>query len=165
MAATILQGAGDVAVLLNPGPESFPKECPHCSKVIHANGALFESYMTRCLCSRPDQINLSDISFSADSDNCCKIQGNFKSVFNCNGMKFAHQNIRSLLSKIDELPILFADLNNNIHFLTLSETWHDSDVLDSELSIDGYRLFRTDDRNKNGGGFFLFFLISNRLYN
>jgi hypothetical protein len=78
-------------------------------------------------------------------------------------MKFAHQNIRSLLSKIDELRILFADLNNNIHFLTLSETWHDSDVLDSELSIDGYCLFRTDDRNKNSGGFFVVvFLISNR---
>ena len=27
----------------------------------------------------------------------------------------------------------------------------DSDVLDSELSIDGYRLFR-NDRNRNGGG-------------
>ena len=78
-------------------------------------------------------------------------------------MKFAHQNIRSLLSKIDELRILFADLNNNIHFLTLSETCHDSDVLDSELSIDGYCLFRTDERNKNGGGFFVVvFLISNR---
>ena len=115
MAALILQGAGDVALLLNPGPESLPKECPHCSKVIHANGALFESYMTRCLCSRPDEINLSDISLSADSDNCCKILDNFKSVLNCNGMKFAHQNIRSLLSKIDELRILFADLNNNIY--------------------------------------------------
>ena len=124
MAALILQGAGDLAVLLNPGPESLPKDGPHCSKVIHANGALFESYMTRCLCSRPDEINISDISIS-DSDNCCKIQGNFKSVLNCNGMKFAPQNIRSLLSKIDELRILFADLNN-ILFLTLSETWHDS---------------------------------------
>ena len=116
MAALILQGAGDVAVLLNSGPESLPKECPHCSKVIHAKGALFESYMTRCLCSRPDEINLSDISLS-DSDNCCKIHGNFKSVFNCNGMKYAHQNIRSFLSKIDELRIRFADLNNSSHYL------------------------------------------------
>ena len=112
MAALILQRAGDVAVLLNPGP----------------------AY----------QVNDS-ISDSSG----CEMYGELKEIFNCSGMKFVHQNVRSLLSKIDELRILIADLNNNIHFLTLSEIWRD--ILDSEINIDGYRLFRKDC-NRNGGG-------------
>ena len=112
MAALILQRAGDVAVLLNPGP----------------------AY----------QVNDS-ISDSSG----CEMYGELKEIFNCSGMKFVHQNVRSLLSKIDELRVLIADLNNNIHFLTLSEIWRD--ILDSEINIDGYRLFRKDC-NRNGGG-------------
>ena len=55
MIALLLQKAGDVAVLLHPGPERLSEKYP--------------------------------------------IQGNFKSVLDCKGTKFAHQNIRSLLPK------------------------------------------------------------------
>ena len=55
------------------------------------------------------------------------------------------------MPKVDELPITLAELMNNIHLFPLSETWLDSQILDSEIDISGYRVFR-QDRNRNGGG-------------
>ena len=40
---------------------------------------------------------------------------------------------------------------NNIHLFTLSNTWLDSQILNSEIDISSYRVFR-QDRNRNGGG-------------
>ena len=42
-------------------------------------------------------------------------------------------------------------VHNGIHILTLSETWLNESISDTEISIPGYNLFRLD-REKNGGG-------------
>ena len=44
---------------------------------------------------------------------------------------------------------------NTIHILAVSETHLDATVLDTEVSIDGYNMFRRD-RNKHGGGIALY---------
>jgi hypothetical protein len=42
-------------------------------------------------------------------------------------------------------------LNSGIHLLTLSETWLSSDILDSEIDIVGYTLYRRDRKTRGGG--------------
>jgi len=63
------------------------------------------------------------------------------------GLRIAHLNCRSLLSHILELTMLL-----KLDVLTLSETWLDDTIPDSEiLPVDcGYLLFRRD-RNRHGG--------------
>ena len=55
------------------------------------------------------------------------------------------------MPKVDKLRIALVELMNNIHLFTLSNTWLDSQILDSEIDISSYRVFR-QDRNRNGGG-------------
>ena len=68
------------------------------------------------------------------------------------GLKMAHQIIQSLSCKVDQLRILLLnDLKNELHILTLSETWAKRDLSDAELNIPGYKLFRKDRDGRNGG--------------
>ena len=65
------------------------------------------------------------------------------------GMKVCHLNAQSLLSCIDELNIWLKA--NPYQIITLSETWLDSTVHDSEIAIPGFQIIRKD-RNRHGGG-------------
>ena len=80
--------------------------------------------------------NLSNISASDI--------GNLR-VYYCNG--------RSLLPKIDELKVLVTISKPDI--ITIVETWLDQDILDSEVSIQDYRIFRRD-RSRHGGGLVIY---------
>ena len=65
------------------------------------------------------------------------------------GLYIMHLNIRSLLPKIDQLRAWLAYNNPNI--ITLSKTWLTSNISDADISIDNYKLFRSD-RSTRGGG-------------
>ena len=60
-----------------------------------------------------------------------------------------HVNTRSLLRHFDDVSSLVS--SERPHILALSETWLDSSVVDGEVHIPGYTLFRFD-RNRSGGG-------------
>ena len=62
-------------------------------------------------------------------------------------------NVRSLVHKISELR--FIATKTRAVVISLSETWLDESVLDSEMSISDYCLVRCD-RNRNGGGVCLY---------
>ena len=62
-----------------------------------------------------------------------------------------HQNIQSITKKINELRLICSSVQLGIHFITLSETWLNEQILDSEISIEGYKVFRLDRANKGGG--------------
>ena len=64
-------------------------------------------------------------------------------------MKNFFFNARSLFPKLDELKLLC--LIHHPHLIFVTETWLSSDILNSELSITGYSLYRLD-RNRHGGG-------------
>ena len=61
-----------------------------------------------------------------------------------------HLNIRSLFNKLDELQV-FLENRSRALVLGLSETWLDSSLLDAELEVPGFSLYRKD-RNRRGGG-------------
>ena len=56
-------------------------------------------------------------------------------------MKIVQQNIPGLPKKINELQLICSSLHSGIHLLTLSETWLNKQISDSEMSIPGYKVF------------------------
>jgi len=65
------------------------------------------------------------------------------------GIKIVHLNIRSLIPKIDLLRAWVALHKPNI--ITLSETWLNSSISDTEINLLNYTLYRSD-RSSRGGG-------------
>ena len=71
-------------------------------------------------------------------------------------------NARSILNKIDELRVLVAERNPDI--VGITESWCYNEILDSELELNGYKLYREDRRDTfkgRGGGVLLY--ISNSI--
>ena len=60
-----------------------------------------------------------------------------------------HLNIRSLINKLDELQVFLENRSRGL-VLGLSETWLDGSLLDAELEVPGFSLYRKD-RNRRGG--------------
>ena len=71
------------------------------------------------------------------------------SVFKKRGLHFAHLNINSLPSKIEELRQIAKNTNSPV--IGLSETKLDKTIFDSEVSIPSYSLIRKDRNSKSGG--------------
>ncbi len=65
------------------------------------------------------------------------------------GLKVCHLNAQSLIPCLDELKLWLK--NNPYQIITLSETWLDGSVHDTEVNIPGYNIERKD-RNRHGGG-------------
>ena len=65
------------------------------------------------------------------------------------GLKVCHLNAQSLIPCLDELKLWLKF--NSYHVITLSETWLDSSVDDTEINIPGFVIERKD-RNRHGGG-------------
>jgi len=67
------------------------------------------------------------------------------------GLLGGHLNIRSLLSKSEQIQHLL--LGSNLDFLCLSETWLNQNAPLAALNIPGYNIYRTDRQvSKKGGG-------------
>ena len=108
-------------VLQNPGPLRI--QCFNCHKTIRKNEG------------------------RADCSDCLQSY-HLKCM---RGMKFIHQNIRSIRGKLDELNILISQCPN-LHILAFTETWLDNGIADGEISLPGYKIFRSDRPNGKGGG-------------
>ena len=69
-------------------------------------------------------------------------------------LTLGHLNIRSLLPKIDEVRDLMA--TSNFDIFAVCESWLNDTVLDSEIAIEGYQVYRKDRSNSIGGGICLY---------
>jgi exonuclease III len=65
------------------------------------------------------------------------------------GLTFLHLNIRSLLPEIDHVKMWVSQADPDIFIV--SETWLTDETLDSDVSMDGYNVFRADRNGKDGG--------------
>ena len=70
-------------------------------------------------------------------------------IFKSRDLHFIHRNVNSLLPKIEELRIIAKSTNDTI--IGVSESKLDESVLETEIQIDNYKIFR-HDRNRLGGG-------------
>ena len=155
---------GDVA--LNPGPVAHV-QCSKCLKSIRKNQGLVNC----TVCTQPYHLKCVDAEFES-SKRCifCNlgpttiVQGEENSTridikqlsglaesLKVRGLKFIHQNIRSLRGKLDELNIMLAYCPN-LHVLAFTETWLNSNIFDAEISFPRFKIFRNDRVNRVGGG-------------
>ena len=151
-------------VALNPGP---PKVCcAGCFKLVKKNqvlasckecyanfhlkciGAEFERNKTCRLCSIPKVSRQNSQGFQQEETIFTR---ELKNVPSLRGLKCVHQNTRNLLNKLDEIRYIINTLQSGIHLISFTETWLNSSVLDEEVSIPGYTVFRKDRGSKGGG--------------
>ena len=77
----------------------------------------------------PPVYHLKCLESSFDINRTCKqCFVGMNGFINNSGVKIVHQNIRSLLPKIDELRLLISSVQSKIDLITLSETWLTDDV-------------------------------------
>ena len=69
--------------------------------------------------------------------------------FRKKGLHFIHLNARSQLKKVPELKLIANKTKAAV--ISVTETWLDDSVTNSEVQIEGYTVIRKD-RNRNGGG-------------
>ena len=74
-----------------------------------------------------------------------------------NKLKCFYTNANSLTNKVEELRIKASQIQ--YHIMAITETWCHRDILDAEISIDGYTLYRKDRGLKDcsrGGGVLIY---------
>ena len=77
---------------------------------------------------------------------------NIEDIRNTRGLKIGHLNVRSLRNKVDMVRLELTK-ESSFDVLTLSETWLDVSVSNSEVHMPGYSCMRKDrSNNKSGGG-------------
>ena len=64
-------------------------------------------------------------------------------IRNTRGLKIAHLNVRSLVHKTDSLRLEGID-SKTVDILTLSETWLDGNICDTEINLPGFVCVRQD---------------------
>ena len=91
-----------------------------------------------------------DISLNpAPAYNNQSLHSNEWNVFRSKGIHLIHQNVNSLLPKIDEIRYIAERTKAAVIEITQSKL--DKSIFQSEIQIDNYDLLRCD-RNRNGGG-------------
>ena len=76
-----------------------------------------------------------------------------QALYKLRGVKLAYYNIRGLINKKDEISILIK--RSHLDLLILSESFLTARIDDSEIEVQGYRMFghdRTANSNKSRGG-------------
>ena len=86
---------------------------------------------------------------SSHSSNSSSTQHTSNPHQSCPQLKLFYFNARSIVPKLDELLTLVQCEHPDV--ICIVESWLNSDILDSEISIPGYQVFRKD-RNRHGGG-------------
>ena len=71
-----------------------------------------------------------------------------------NKIKCLYFNARSIMNKKAELELYAVEENPDI--IGITETWLKADILDSEISLENYTLFRHDREDARGGGVMLY---------
>ena len=66
------------------------------------------------------------------------------------GLRISHLNVRSIIYKMDSIRLMLKDKPFDV--FSVSETWLNSDIPDSELAIEGYSFTRQDRIDRKGGG-------------
>lgn len=83
-------------------------------------------------------------------------------VSSLNSLKFIYTNAESLRSKIDELRSVSEEVSPDI--IVVVETWLTSEILDSEISIEGYNIVRSSSLNEIRSGICFYVRINPNIF-
>ncbi|CAB3991987.1 Hypothetical predicted protein [Paramuricea clavata] len=154
---------GDIHSCLGPSPMAQCLSCPACLRKIRNNQSRMKCiscemfFHMKCFGEEADRVRTCKLCQTPVLDSTdpridnCSILNELKDIVESRGIKLIHQNICSLLRKMDELRLMISELKSGIHILTLSETWLAENISDAEIEIAGYRTFRKDRCSKGGG--------------
>ena len=174
----ILLVCGDVQI--NPGPECVQDPCSVCDSPVSneddgllcevclnwnhrtcANMSLSEYYHWSTIedgwiCQRCERDcfpfhSVSHLTSSLDSSSTTSSTAPIQHP--STHLKVFSFNARSILPNIDQLRSLC--FLEHFDVVAVCDTWLSANILDSEISIDGYNLIRKD-RNRHGGGVLLY---------
>ena len=164
-----------VCISLNPGPVHHAKRplCSLCLKTIRRNQG--EASCQAC----NGLFHLKCIRISFEDSKCCKSCSEGEVVVTeqvsesentaypklkslselllSKGLKVCHQNIRSLVPKTDQVRA-FLESHKGISILGVTESHLSNNVSDTEITIDGYKLYRKDRQSNHRGGGVLVYL-------
>ena len=153
--------AGDVE--LCPGPSV---KCVSCNKTIRKN----QSSETCCLCESrchlkclvdtvdhghenlccPDCVIINESQINESSTSYTLYDG-VKTFLQARGLKIFHQNVNGLARKFDMIDHLLKETSGKIDILGISETRLNSDIVQGEITVDGYTFIRKDRKTGPGG--------------
>ena len=68
------------------------------------------------------------------------------------GLKIFHQNVNGLAQKIDMIEHLLKETNGKIDILGISETLLNDDIVQGEITVDGYTFIQNNRNTGPGGG-------------
>ena len=83
-------------------------------------------------------------------------------IISDNELKCVCLNARSTVNRKSELDIMVADIDPHVKGIT--ESWANKDIVDAELALTGYVMFRKDRRERRGGGVILYIKESIQAY-
>ena len=63
-------------------------------------------------------------------------------------------NARSIINKKNESDIMVDEIKP--HIIGITESWANNDIIDAELGLEGYVMFRKDRMGRRGGGVLLY---------
>ncbi|CAB3982840.1 Hypothetical predicted protein [Paramuricea clavata] len=134
-----------------PGPSPMAQclSCPACLRKIGNNQSRMKCiscemfFHLKCFGEEADRVRTCKLCQTPVLDSTdpridnCSILNELKDIVESRGIKLIHQNICSLLRKMDELRLMISELKSGIHILTLSETWLAENISDAEIEIAG----------------------------
>ena len=65
-----------------------------------------------------------------------------------------YANAQSVVNKLEELELYVHE--EKLHIIGITESWGNSKIENSEISFDGYQIFRKDRKERIGGGVLLY---------
>ena len=117
--------------------------CQACNGLFHLKciGISFEDSKCYKSCSEGEVLVTEHVS---ESENTAypKLKS-LSELLLSKGLKVCHQNIRSLLPKIGQVRALL-ESHKEISILGVTESRLSNNVSDTEITIDGYKLYRKD---------------------
>ena len=78
------------------------------------------------------------------------------STLEINDLLCYYTNAQSFINKYDEFVHTMITADSRPQIIGITESWCNKDVIDSEINIDGYTLYRKDRSGSKGGGVLLY---------
>ena len=77
-------------------------------------------------------------------------------------LRYVCLNARSIIKKKSDLDFMIADMEPDI--IGITESWAHKDMVDAELMLSGYVMFRKDRQERMGGGVIMYIKDSTQAY-
>ena len=140
--------AGDIELCPSPGkvictccPQTIRKNqsqgsCERCKKILHLKCLVdrFNNGIEKVVCPTCFDTPTTSKKNCTSSVNY-NTSGHLNAFLHGRGMKLFHQNVNSLLAKMDQIRVIFEETNRNIHIFGITKTHANENLNDNQLLV------------------------------